>query len=220
MKNGHLSIFAILAMMFGTSVYAADNLAVKAPAVAAPVCTLQGCSGWYAGMGLTGIGTNANIIGNGIGGSIFAAGGEIDVHGGYQFWNGTYFAAAEVGIGNVFQPNQSLSTLGKTSITGYEIVKLGYGLQGLFNVSTAPAAGSQAPTAINIPASLAQSLISPYILMGAQQRAGISQWINGAGAEFLLASQWNADLRYTYASPTGGLPSDNKVTLGLNYHFK
>lgn len=217
--NRHAFI-AGLAISFSMGAALAADVAVKAPVTKIPVCTLMSCSGWYAGVGLTGIGTNANIIGNGLSGSVFAAGGEIDIHGGYQLWNGTYFAAAEAGIGNVFQPNQSISTLGKGSITGYEIVKLGYGLQGLFNVNTAPAAASQAPSGINIPSSIAGSLMSPYILMGAQQRAGISQWINGAGAEFLLASQWNMDLRYTYASPSGALPSDNKVTIGLNYHFK
>lgn len=214
-----IALITGLAISFSTGVALAADVAVKAPVAKVPTCTITSCSGWYAGVGLTGIGTNANIIGNGIGGSVFAAGGEIDVHGGYQLWNGTYFAAVEAGIGNVFQPSQPVSTLGK-SITGYEIVKLGYGLQGLFNVTTAPAVGSQAPSGINIPASIAGSLMSPYILMGAQQRAGISQWVNGAGAEFLLASQWNLDLRYTYASPSGALPADNKVTIGLNYHFK
>jgi hypothetical protein len=142
----------------------------------------------------------------------------LDVHAGYQLWNGTYFAAAEAGIGNQFQPTQSLSSLG-SSLEGYEKVKLGIGLSGLLGGALAPATPSQAPTGINIPATIANTLMSPYVQIGAQQRKGISQMISGAGAEFLLASHWNLDIGYTYAPAVGSLSSENKVKMSVDYHF-
>ena len=220
MKTSLRLAVGLAAFLLAAPALAAD-LPVKTPAAVIPssVCTLTSCSGWYVGMGLSGNGSNADIIGNGINGSVFAAGGTIDVHGGYQLWNGSYFAAAEIGIGNEFLPSQPISTLGGQSLVGYEKVKLGMGLQGLFNPNTAPAVAGQAPTGINIPASIANVLMSPYVQFGAQQRKGVSQWISGAGAEFLIASHWNLDLGYTYATPVNALPSENKVTIGLNYHF-
>lgn len=200
--------------------YAADVglPALKAPAAANP-CTLQSCSGWYAGVGLSGDATNANVVGNGLNGSVFAAGMNLDIHGGYQLWNGTYFAAAEIGVGNQFQPTQSIGSLGG-SITAYEKIKLGMGLAGLLGGAfAAPAAPSQSPTVINLPSTIASALISPYVVLGAQQRHGISQMISGVGNEFLIASHWNLDISYTYAAAVKDLSSENKVTLGLNYHF-
>ena len=217
----------LLALLLPSAALAGDlnapALPFKAP-VSSP-CTLQGCSGFYLGVGLSGTGTNADIVGNGVNGSVFAAGGIIDVHGGYQLWNGQYFAAFEGGIGNQFQPSQPLSSLGAGSLVGYEKIKLGLGLTGLFNQPSGTPASGQAPAAINIPASIAAALISPYLTTGAMQRNGVSQWISGAGAEFLLASHWNLNLEYVYGapvsktSPFNGAPPLNLVTLGLNYHF-
>jgi hypothetical protein len=210
---------AAAAMLLPGHLLAAD---VGTPIVKAPVlnpCTLQNCSGWYAGIGLSGDATNANVIGNGINGSVFAAGMGLDIHGGYQLWNGTYFAAVEAGVGNQFQPTQSIGSLG-SSIEGYEKVKLGMALSGLLGFSgLAPTAPSQSPTTLNIPATLLGALISPYVQVGAQQRHGISQLISGVGNEFLIASHWNLDVGYTYAPAVNTLPSENKVKLDLNYHF-
>jgi hypothetical protein len=218
-----MTLALIAGLAISTAAIAADNLpTIPTFPLKAPVstgCTLTSCSGWYAGMGLSGNGTSLDIVGQGINQSIFGAGGTIDIHGGYQLWNGTYFAAAEAGIGNEFLPNQPINTLGAASLVGYEKVKLGMALSGLFNPATAPAAGSQSPTAINIPASIANILMTPYVQMGAEQRKGVSQWINGAGAKFLLASHWNLDIGYTYAAAQGGLGSENKVTMAIDYHF-
>lgn len=209
----------IIASLLASPAFAADlPIKAKAFSITTPGCTITSCSGWYAGIGLSGDGTNANIIGNGFNGSVFAAGMGLDVHAGYQLWNGTYFAAAEAGIGNQFQPTQSLSSLG-SSLEGYEKVKLGIGLSGLLGGALAPATPSQAPTGINIPATIANTLMSPYVQIGAQQRKGISQMISGAGAEFLLASHWNLDIGYTYASAVGSLSSENKVKMSVDYHF-
>lgn len=222
------TVIKILLVAFTVSLFlparsmAADNLPTPVFPIKAPAstgCTLTSCSGGYVGFGLAGSGTSLDILGSGINQSIFGAGMDLNVHAGYQLWNGTYFAAIEAGIGNEFLPNQPLNTLGGQSITGYEKVKLGMGLAGLFSPVTAPATPSQGPTPINIPASIAGALMTPYIEFGAQQRKGFSQLTTGAGAMFLLASHWNLDLDYTYASAQTSLPSENKVTIGLDYHF-
>lgn len=212
---------AAAAGMFSTMALAAD---VSAPAPAPAVrflqqqaCTIQNCSGFYVGAGLTGNGTNADIVGNGINGSVFAEGGMIDLHTGYQLWNGQFFAALEAGVG--YQYTNGGVALAGTNVTGYEIVKLGYGLQGLINNSTSTTVPGQAPTAITVPASIENALMSPYIAMGGIQTRGVSVWANGAGAEFWLASHYNLDLRYMYAASQQGLAPVQQVTLGVNYHF-
>jgi hypothetical protein len=212
----------VLSLFLPATTRAADVLSpVKTPAPVTSLCTLSSCSGWYVGAGLTGDGSNADIIGNGINQSVFSSGGILDVHGGYQLWNGTYFAAAEGSLGNEFTRNQRLSSIGAQTLVGYEIVKLGVGLAGLLNPSsaTAPTTPGQSPVAINVPASIANMLMSPYVTFGAMQRRGISQWVSGAGAEFVVASGWSLDIRYLYAPSQDALPSTNLVTLGLNRHF-
>lgn len=209
-----LSPIAALAADVGAAAFP-----LKAPAIVTSPCTISNCSGMYAGFGLSGDGTSVDILGSGLNQSVFSAGGIIDVHAGYQLWNGTYFAAIEGGIGNEFAKAQPLNSFGAQTLVGYEIVKLGIGLSGLLGGPLAPSAPSQSPGAINLPATIAGALMSPYIAMGAEQRHGVSQWVTGAGAEFLLASHWNLDIRYLYAAPVTNLPSANIVTLGLNYHF-
>jgi hypothetical protein len=55
--------------------------------------------------------------------------------------------------------------------------------------------------------------------LGAVQRKGISEWVTGAGSEFVLAQNWNLDIRYLYAPTQSGLDAMNLVTIGANYHF-
>jgi hypothetical protein len=102
---------------------------VKAAAAAPPACTPAFCSGWYFGLGLTGNGTSADMGGNGVNQSVFATGGILDIHGGYQLWNGSYLFAAEAGLGNQFQ-NGPINQFGSKSLVGYELVKFGGDLSG------------------------------------------------------------------------------------------
>ena len=219
---------AIVALLFASQAVFVGN--ARAADVAAPVfpikaqqafqpadCTPASCSGWYAGVGLTGNGTNADIIGNGLNQSVFAAGGILDLHGGYQMWNGTYLFAVEAAVGNQFS-NGPVNQFGAKTLVGYEIVKFGGALSGLFN-QTSPAPG-QAPASFSVPAAINQAMISPYFAMGAIQRAGINAWATGAGAEFALAQGWNLDTRYMFAPAQQGLNALNMITIGLNYHFK
>ncbi|SHG92566.1 hypothetical protein [Bradyrhizobium erythrophlei] len=208
-----LVAFALLTATVSTA-HAADVVTTTATTSAAVTpatqnnCLINSCTGWYAGVGLTGNGTNADILGSGLNGSVFAAGGMLDMHGGYQLWNGTYFAAVEAGLGYQFQNGAIAVTT--NNLTGYEIVKFGGNLSGLVNNASSP---------IAIPSSLSNVLMSPYFAMGAIQRDGVSQWATGAGAAFLLATNWDLDIRYLYAPAAGNVGSDNLVTIGLNKHF-
>lgn len=64
-----LFIAAILSLL-PSFAFAADvnSPAVKAIAdlTANSACTPTSCTGWYAGVGLGGVGTNLNVIGNGL----------------------------------------------------------------------------------------------------------------------------------------------------------
>ena len=61
--------------------------------------------------------------------------------------------------------------------------------------------------------------MSPYVAVGAIQHNVVSQFATGAGADFLLATNWDLDLRYMYAPAVGRIGAENLVTLGLNRHF-
>lgn len=205
----------ILSLVTNTSAMATDVAAAstavvaKAPTTTTSTCTINNCTGWYAGVGLTGNGTNADIVGSGLSQSVFAAGAQIDLHGGYQFWNGTYFAAVEAGIGYQFT-NGGAIQLNGNQLAGYEIIKLGGSLSGLLNTGSSP---------ITIPAALSNALISPYVAVGAIQHNGVSQFATGAGADFLIATSWDLDLRYMYAPAIGDATAQNLITIGLNRHF-
>ncbi|WP_439398747.1 hypothetical protein ACRQ5Q_15245 [Bradyrhizobium sp. PMVTL-01] len=209
-----LVAFGLLAFSLLTpSVRAADFTVAMATPTKAPAyvstCTVNNCTGWYAGIGLTGNGTNANIVGSGLNESVFAAGAQVDLHGGFQFWNGSYFAAVEAGIGYQFT-NGGAIQLNGNQLAGYEIIKFGGSLSGLLNTSSSP---------IAIPTALSSALISPYFAIGAIQHNGVSQFATGAGAGFLLATNWDLDVRYMYAPAIGNATAQNLVTIGLDRHF-
>jgi len=209
---------AALALLISAPVMAAD-LALKAPSFTATgPCTPTSCTGLYVGGNLSGNGTNADIIGSGLSGSVFAGGGIPGVTGGYQFANGTYFAAAEAGIG--WQINVGTAVNGvpdnETGYFAYEIAKVGGQISGLL--------GTQASA--TIPSALVSRLISPYVLVGAVERPFANGWATGAGATFDLSPTLFLDLRYMYVNygagaSTGGLTfnNENLVTVGLDYKF-
>ena len=182
-------------------------------------CTPTSCSGFYVGAFMAGNGTNADIVGNGINGSVFAGGGIPGIDVGYQLANGTYFAAAEAAIGyQVSVATGVNSTTGsaggnESGIFAQEIFKVGGSLGSLL--------GTQNP--INVPSQLQAALISPYVLVGAVERPWANGWATGAGATFDLAPQMFLDIRYEYinygVAGVGALTfnSENLVTVGLNW---
>jgi len=215
---------AALAVLAPMAAHAAD-LPVKAPAgfyldAPAPTrCTPQNCSGWYAGFGILGDGSNADVIGNGINGSVFSTGGALKLQGGYQLWNGAWFAAIEAGIAYEFTTNASAGAIqngGGSRFIGTELVKLGYN----FFPSTAaasPVAG-QSPVPLTVPANLLASS-TPYMTFGGMQRRGISEWVNGVGVQTVIAAGWATDVKYLYAPSQQGVPATSVVMFELNKHF-
>lgn len=215
-------LLAAMAALLSTAAFAADlpTWPVKAPAVAT-VCAPGNCSGFYAGFGLTGNGTNADIVGNGINGSVFAAGGAVDIHGGYQLWNGAIYAAAEGKLGYWFNSAVSAgvpvtnNNLGN-SFMGMELIKLGYNF--FPSSQTASTVTGQSPVPLIVPANLLAAT-TPYFVFGGMQRKGISEWVNGAGLTTIVASGWSTYAEYLYAPAQQGQPANQIVSVGLNRHF-
>src|SRR5713226_5844829 len=97
----------VLALSLLVSPALAADLPVKAIPYLSTPCAAGSCSGWYAGFGVAGDGSNADIVGQGINGSVFAAGGILKAQGGYQFWNGNWFAALDLSLGYELITNTS-----------------------------------------------------------------------------------------------------------------
>lgn len=213
-----LSVLAVFAAL--SPAHAADFPTKAVPALFSTPCVPQNCSGFYAGFGVLGDGSNADILGNGINGSVFSAGGAIKVQGGYQLWNGAFYAAIEGGAGYEFTTNASAGApvvqKGGSRFIGTELVKLGYNFfpQGAA-ASTTP---SQSPVPLLVPANLLASS-TPYFVFGGMQRRGVSQWVNGAGVDTVIASGWSTSLKYLYAPSQQGASATSVVMLELNKHF-
>ena len=204
-------------------------LPLKAP-IAAPktLCTLTDCSGFYAGADISGMGSNLDILGSGINGSVFAGGMMFGVHAGYQLWNGAYFAAGEVGC--AYDAMQNLNALGGTPSNRFmcrEKAKVGMQLAGVFGIGTgAQAVPSQGPVPINIPALLQNSLMSPFVVLGAVERFNKTGMVSGAGASFLLSANWSTTIEYNHLNFTKGqitpiatLDTEDIVRASLDSHF-
>lgn len=213
------------AALLGSSALAAD-LPTKAPKVAfADPCTVAtattplSCSGWYIGGGLAGEGSNANIIGNGIDGSVFAGGMTPTIDAGYLYAKGNWLFGAELDVGYSVGTAAAVNGVGN-SFNGFRMTedfKVGGNLSGLL--------GTQTP--ITIPASLANAVIGPYIHVGTTQWQLPGSWANGvvsgAGVLFDIGPRLFGDLRYTYtnfsAARAGGLTinDDNSVMATISY---
>lgn len=218
------ALILVLGALWAVPAFGAD-MAVKA--LAAPVasaCVAGSCSGWYAGFGVLGDGTNADIVGNGINGSVFAAGGAIKVQGGYQLWNGSWFAAIDGSVGYEFTTATSATVVDQNRqgnrIIGTELIKVGYNFLNAVPPATPSAltAPSQAPTSFLAPASIL-AMSTPYLTFGGMQRRGVNQWVSGAGVQTIVAAGWSTDVKYLYAPAQENIPATSVVMLELNKHF-
>ena len=214
------AIFIAVGLAACSAVHAAD---VQLPPVKAPVaapCIAGSCSGWYAGFGVLGDGANVDIIGNGINGSVFAAGGALKAQAGYQLWSNAWFAAIEAGAGYEFtraaNSGLPIQNNGGSKFVGTELVKLGYN----FFPSTASAvvAPSQSPLPLVSPANILAAS-TPYLTFGGMQRRGKNLWVNGAGVQSIISAGWSSDIKYLYAPSQNGDPATNVVMIELNKHF-
>lgn len=213
-------IGALAALLAFSPALAADLPAVIAKAPAKAPCAAGACSGWYAGFGVLGDGTNADIVGNGVNGSVFAAGGAIKAQGGYQLWADSWFAAIDISAGYEFTTNASASTpatgVRGSRFVGMETIKLGYNF--FPSSAAAPTVAGQSPTVLTVPANLLAST-TPYFRFGGMQRRGQSQWVNGAGIQTVIAAGWTTDISYLYAAAQNGNPAASIVMFEINKHF-
>lgn len=185
---------------------AADMIPLKAPVRAmAADCTQLDCTGWIVGANIIGTGSNLDIVGSGVNGSIFAGGGLIGVDAGYQLWNGKFFAGAAVS----FDYDANLSgNVNQGRYLAMGLFQAGLGLSGIFS----PAPANSGP--IGIPSQIASALLSPYLQFGVAQRARGTAWVSGAGAEFGLSQTWVLRLDYLHLNYAHGT-TETTTTVGV-----
>jgi opacity protein-like surface antigen len=209
--------------------FAADNLptlpglitkAASDPCTVGTAATPLSCSGGYIGGGIGGEGSNANIIGSGINGSVFAGGMTPTLDFGYQYAKSNWFFAGEFDAAYAVGSNSTVNGSGN-NINGIrltEMIKVGGNLSGLLGVQTP----------ITIPASLQQAILAPYVHVGQTQWQLAGGWANGttsgAGITFDIGPKWFGDLRYTYTSfngaQAGGLTVNNDQSLLVTFNYK
>jgi opacity protein-like surface antigen len=201
-RNGDLNMRKLLLITalvaLAAPAHAADMaLKVQPRAVAVKVpCTVFSCvNKFYVGGGMAGNGTNANILGNGIDGSVFAGGGIPFVDVGWMTWNGTFMLGAEVGAG--YQINVAGGTINGQSVNeqgymAYQEFQLGGSLSGIINPGPAP---------VTSPTGLTADIMTPYISFGAEEHSFATGWRTGAGIKFVLPnSNLLLDIGYRYTN--------------------
>lgn len=207
-------IVAAALMTLATPAGAADI--AKAQAAAAVTCTTATCSGWYVGGQIEGAGPIAT------GQADLTNGAGLGGHVGYQLWNGSWFAAFEVGATGYFGASTFTAANGSTVTPGQwsadYLAKAGYGLQGLLSTSTATTPSQGLFSNLNA------SLISPYAVVGGRTRQFGTGFVSGAGIEYTVGNGWNIDLEYlhvNYNATVGpvNLGSENVVKVGINRMF-
>jgi opacity protein-like surface antigen len=218
-------MLAAAATLTLTAPACAADLAVKALPIAYAPCTLPtastplSCSGFYVGGGVAGAGSNADIIGSGINGSVFAGGITPTVDAGYQYVQGNWVFGAEFDAGYSFKTGADVNGVGN-GFNGFRIeedFKVGGNISGLL--------GTQSP--ITIPASLANSVLAPYVHVGAAQWQLPGSWANGnisgAGLLFDISPRIFGDIRYTYTNFNGAraggvtINNDQSIKVLINY---
>lgn len=192
---------------------------VKAP-YAQSNCTQTNCSGGFLGFTIANEGGNLDILGTGLSG--VANQTALGVHGGYEFWNGQWYARAKA-FANYDISVQSSGAAISDKFAWGGCASLGYSLASAFGIG---ATGVQQPV---VPSALAQSLMTPYINVCGKKQHGQQASGAGAGFEALLATNWTANVDYIHWQYGGGAAADgtvvpsrtseNEVTAGISYHF-
>jgi opacity protein-like surface antigen len=212
-------LLATIFLALAGSAQAAD-MATKAPPVATPLCSTTQCTTWYVGAGIAGNGTNADIIGNGLSGSVFAGGGLPFIDVGYQLWNNQTFLGIEAGAGYELNVGTAINSVATTN-TGYDLyqeLQIGGNLSGIFGT----------PSAVTAPTGLAAYTMAPYVAIGVDERPFGTGWRTGAGIKFCggAACPMIVDVGYRYVNygtaTQGGLTinADNLVFAKFDFPFK
>lgn len=218
------SISALAAMAALLSSAGAADFVTKAKpfanVFAATPCTVASCSGFYVGVGIADQGSNADIVGNGLAGSVFAGGMVPSVNVGYQYMQGPWMFGAELNVGYALATKVRVGAAGGSldGVRFTQFFKAGGDLAGVF--------GGQSH--IIVPAALASSVLSPYVGMGTTQWQLPGAWANGvvsgAGVLFNISPRLFGDLRYTYtnfdsakAGNSTTIQNDQAVRISVNY---
>lgn len=208
----------VAALLWPLAAQAADlpNPLLKAPPQ--PTCTTAFCTGWYAGLGLDGNGTSADILGSGLDGSVFGAGAIPSIDGGYQFWNGSILFGVEAGVGYSVP---TASTVNGVDVNpadkgwiGYQELRVGGKLSGIFGTQTPPTTQTL----------LAADLIAPYAAIGVAEMEGATGLETGAGLLYAITNKAMLDIGYRYIpfNSTSGptiIKADNLVRVRFDLVF-
>jgi hypothetical protein len=176
------------------------------------------------------VGTNFNIIGQGINNSIAAAGSGIGGQIGAQFWNGSYFAGFKGSIDYDMDP-PSVGTVQAGRLHTMEVIQLGGNVLGLLGISP-----PTPPANPNVAQAILAMLTSPYLNVGYDQLQHQSAgFVSGAGLQYAICARCTLNLDYYNiqrsnggsASPLVPLPTttaaatatENRVMLSFNYGF-
>ena len=193
---------------------------VKAPA--GSPCTPTSCSGWYVGAGLGGVGTNLDVIGNGLNGSAFAGGMLPGLKAGYLYAQNGWLFGAE--ITGAYQTNTTTTVAGtggnQNGLLFTQGVKFGGNFSQLLGQTASP---------ITIPPALANALINIYAQAGAAEHQLVGGFASGeyagAGVLFDVGPHSFIDVDYKniqYGATKSGLASfnsENVITASWNYKF-
>lgn len=200
---------------------------VKAPAYTRVPCTISSCTGWFIGGSLGNTGGNFNVIGTGLNG-IAQNGLSLGVLGGYEFWNGQWYAALLADADYDASLNANVGGIPETFKQRWTYggkVRLGYSLASAFGLATT---GQSAPT---LPQQFLNSLMTPYVTVGESYRHGQPALVSGVGVEALLATNYTLDVEYlNYAYNQGGtsgtvagIPTsqttENAIRMTIARHF-
>jgi hypothetical protein len=196
----------LLTSILATPVWAADL-----PTKSLPYCGITSCTGFYIGGHVEGTGQSALPVD-------VSSGAGIGLHAGYQLWNGSLFAAVEVG-GTYYTGTNTVSEVYDPRWSVDYLAKVGYGLQGLFNT------GATAPSQGPVLQQLNAALISPYAIVGGRTRDQVNGFVSGAGAEYTIGRGWNAYAEYLHVNyhqaiaPGVVIETENLVRAGINRKF-
>lgn len=218
-----LLVAFLVSLFLAPRSYAADNLAVKMPSlVTGSACTPTSCSGPYIGGGIGGVGTNLDVIGNGLNGSAFAGGVIPTIKFGYLYAQNNWLFGAEASL--AYQTSTSTTVAGvggnQNGLLFTQGVKFGGNFSALLG---------QAQSPITIPPALANSLINVYAQVGAAEHQFVGGFVSGAyggaGVLFDVGPHSFIDVDYKniqYGATKNGpslFNSENVFTVSFNYKF-
>ncbi len=191
-------------------------------------CSLTNCTGFYGGANVQEQGGQFSLLSNGLGGlaqNDFSMGIQV----GAEIYNGVWRLGFEVGGDYGLSQVGNLPGNGNRKLwSADQLVCIGYTLAPLFGATATPAATpAGAPvTPSSFPVTLANSLMSPCVLVGAWERPWGVGFASGARASALIAKGWTFDIDAIHVNynnvnvnPLVSEQSENIVRGGINYHF-